>query len=149
MIASARSPLAILAVVVLASITAHSEPNREARSDLGGIPWSMLPIVPPAEFDHDYPGMLRITRLSSEDAVRAQCPGGNFNYGRALGCSFRFGNTVCVVYIATDELLESVGIDYETALRHERGHCNGWPNHHPGARYLENPKYHPFLQFPK
>src|SRR5262249_41432872 len=93
MIASARSPLAILAVVVLASITAHSEPNHEARSDLGGIPWSMLPILPPAEFDRPFAGQLTITRLATENEVRAMCSGANFNFGRAMGCNLRYGDS--------------------------------------------------------
>jgi hypothetical protein len=135
-----KSSLTFLAAVCL---------SMQAQAQTWQVPWNVLPIVPPAEFDRDYPGMLRITRLSSEDAVRAQCQGAVFNYGRALGCAHRFGNTVCVVYIAEDDLLASVGIDYEIALRHERGHCNGWANDHPGARFLENPKAHPFLRFPK
>jgi len=113
------------------------------------VPWNKTKILPPEEFDHPYPGELRITRVESEDHMRALCKGVIFMTNRAVGCNVRFGDQVCIVFIGTDDLLATVGLDYETTLRHEIGHCNGWPGDHPGARYLENPKYHPFLQFPR
>jgi hypothetical protein len=44
--------------------------------------------------------------------------------------------TECFVYIAEDDILEKAGWTYDTLMRHERGHCNGWPQSHPGARML-------------
>ena len=120
--------------------------------------WSLVPILPPVEYDHPYSGQLTITRLKTEDEVRERCIGATFNFGRAVGCNLRYVNWRCDIFIASDEVLATVGLDYETTLRHEIGHCNGWPGDHRGARYLNEPypgappptgRTPPFLQFPK
>jgi hypothetical protein len=48
----------------------------------------------------------------------------------SIGCSVRPEPGQCVVYLAE----RSPGYSLEITRRHERGHCNGWPADHLGAR---------------
>jgi hypothetical protein len=36
--------------------------------------------------------------------------------------------------LAIETQLAFDGLSYEIVLRHEVGHCNGWPGDHPGMR---------------
>jgi hypothetical protein len=36
--------------------------------------------------------------------------------------------------MASDEVIEAAGYTSEVVLRHETGHCNGWPKDHAGSR---------------
>src|SRR5262245_13448484 len=83
-----------------------------------GQNWGATAILPPAEFEHPYPGELTITRVPNEDTVRAICYWATFTTGRAMGCSIRTGMVRCQIYIAADEVLAIVGLDYETTLHH-------------------------------
>src|SRR5262249_9567925 len=107
-------------------------------------PWSSLPILPPVGYDHAYGGTLHINRLNSQAAIRLQCPYTNFGNFPALGCVSYLAGNLCIVNIATDDLLATVGVDFDIALRHEIGHCNGWPATHPGSRIPEK-----MQRFPK
>jgi hypothetical protein len=55
----------------------------------------------------------------------------------ARGCAFRYvstsgdGSVRCYVYIAPPEYLKQSGDTVEDILRHEKGHCAGWPGNHP------------------
>jgi hypothetical protein len=40
----------------------------------------------------------------------------------------------CHIYVANDNALRATGFSYALALRHELGHCNGWPANHPGNK---------------
>src|SRR5262245_41076667 len=53
--------------------------------------WSASAFLPPAEFEHPYPGELVIRRLKTENDVRLACLAGNFTTGRAMGCNLRWG----------------------------------------------------------
>jgi hypothetical protein len=58
-----------------------------------------------------------------------------------LGCAQRYTkagqNYSCTVYVAQDDILKPTEWTYQTILRHETGHCNGWPANHPGMRTVE------------
>jgi hypothetical protein len=101
-------------------------------------------ILPPLEYDRPYPGKLVVVR-GDMDYMRATCPKVE-NYPFALGCSYRLTGGelgVCLVIIADEETLK-VGRhknyghtwSYNVVLRHEIGHCLGWPANHDGARPL-------------
>jgi hypothetical protein len=84
--------------------------------------------LPPAEFDHEYAGVLTVHRGTQQEML-AQCPSKSNPGYYSLGCSRRFfDGATCVVYIAKDIMLQAAGWPYDLVLRHELGHCNGW--HH-------------------
>jgi hypothetical protein len=97
-------------------------------------------LLPPPEYDIPYSGRLTITRLASQDEVRAACPAAKWPANVALACNLRWGTTRCDVYIVADNVLNGYGIDYDSTLRHELAHCNGWPGDHPGARSVQLPQ---------
>src|SRR5262245_25407272 len=90
-------------------------------------------VLPPLEFDRPYAGTLTVVRT---DVMPSACP--KPDPGKPiLGCAVPNGRDWCVVHIALDSTLAAAGISFEIVLRHETGHCNGWPNDHPGARPIE------------
>ena len=51
-----------------------------------------------------------------------------------IACARPYGS-ICKIYIVADEIiLELWGHRYEDVLRHEIGHCNGWPQDQKAAR---------------
>ena len=102
------------------------------------VPWNSTAILPPIQYDAPYPGKIYIHRPESEEAVRKICYLSVFKT-RAMGCSYITWPGECVIVIGSDELIKTVGLTYEVALRHEVGHCNGWPSDHPMPRYYYEP----------
>jgi len=89
-------------------------------------------VIPPVEFDHPYRGDFVILRLKDQAEIRANCGPTTLPYH--LGCGQRATSGICVMILATDEFIRSKGWSPEIVLRHEIGHCNGWPADHKGAR---------------
>jgi hypothetical protein len=92
-----------------------------------------LRLLPPEEFDRPYDGDVIYEAARDQDHVRALCRGMNFNLGVALGCS-RVIMGVCYIIKVPDAEIRAVGHDPDVFMRHEMGHCNGWPAIHRGAR---------------
>jgi hypothetical protein len=110
----------ILAIIgLLWAIPAQAQPN--------------MRLLPPAEYDHPYDGELIVVQ---KEGATSRCPdNGAFTFKPILGCAFRdIQNNRCLVLLAPAEVIERYGWNTEIVLRHERGHCLGWPAHHPGAR---------------
>ena len=42
----------------------------------------------------------------------------------------------CRIILIDDAVMKARGWTTELLLRHEIGHCNGWPGNHPGEREL-------------
>jgi hypothetical protein len=92
-------------------------------------------ILPPEMYDRPYEGGLIFRRGADEAEMTILCPKTPaFGYPR-LGCSYRWQGT-CVVAMATDAMIRAAGHSPMIVLRHELGHCNGWPSTHEGARSL-------------
>jgi hypothetical protein len=89
--------------------------------------------LPPEEFDHPYEGKLHVIRVYSQDDVRRLCPRTTFNESYALACMTLFTNH-CRITIAADDVIQAAGFEPDLVMRHEIGHCNGWPPDHKGAR---------------
>jgi hypothetical protein len=89
-------------------------------------------VLPPLEFDHPYEGATKVWRSASQDEIKAKCPPSVFPYH--LGCGGKSASGACHILMADDETIRKYGWTPEIVLRHEIGHCNGWPVHHPGAR---------------
>ena len=50
--------------------------------------------------------------------------------GRIRGCNFHVLG-YCNIYVAPVEYLEKSRDTVENIVKHEIGHCNGWPWNHP------------------
>jgi hypothetical protein len=85
--------------------------------------------LPPVEYDRPYNGKLTVERVTPEE-LRAQCASA---VQSSLGCSFPRANS-CRIILVDEALIRAVGWTVELMLRHERAHCNGWPQSHPGKR---------------
>ena len=93
----------------------------------------------PPEFDKPYEGYLILKRPATEEEVKAHCP---YDVLYHIACaSTAWDGRVCAVFIVADEVLAKYGLKLEGVLRHEIGHCLGWPKDHPGAiRVWDNAK---------
>jgi hypothetical protein len=89
-------------------------------------------LLPPEEFDYPFTGPVRIQQVNSQNEVRQSCriPLGQIT---ALGCAKVVWGT-CLIVKVSDEEIQSYGHDPDVFMRHEHGHCNGWPASHPGMR---------------
>ena len=85
--------------------------------------------LPPAEFDRHYDGKLTVETVTSE-RLRTQCANATQS---SLGCAFP-GPNRCRIILVDEASIRAVGWTLEGMLRHERAHCNGWPQSHPGKR---------------
>jgi hypothetical protein len=90
-------------------------------------------VIPPEEYDHPYDGPVKIWRSADQDYIKSKCPASIFPYH--LGCGGRKSATgECHILMADDDTIRKHGWTPEIVLRHEIGHCNGWPSDHKGAR---------------
>jgi len=90
--------------------------------------------LPPEEFDRPFDGRVIIQEARDSDEVRKLCPKMAFMI-RPLGCSYRIqGTYYCGIVKVPDEQIRDAGHDPAIFMRHEHGHCNGWPADHRGAR---------------
>jgi len=84
-------------------------------------------LLPPAEFDHEYIGtttIIRMPMVNLQSACRAAV---------VSACAKVVDDKTCNVFILDDDDLTWFGWadQYDFILRHEIGHCNGWPQSHP------------------
>jgi hypothetical protein len=75
---------------------------------------------PPARFDYPYKGEL-IVRWVNDQRIREDCTD--------------ISEVACVTFHSPERCNVTFNvrymIDYDIIMRHEQGHCNGWPNNHP------------------
>lgn len=82
---------------------------------------------PPARFDHAYSGKIRVYNLP-QNQVAMECKKLiGWATPKMHGCS-QHNDTECIV-ITVDKTF--MGATPKAVLRHEIGHCNGWPGNHP------------------
>jgi hypothetical protein len=101
-------------------------------------------VLPPAEYDHPYTaGQLWITVVDSQADVRDKCESTR-QLDVAIGCSQKIHRKSdpsvkgCRIVIANKDVIEAAGYVYDVVLRHEIGHCNGWPGDHRNAQPWED-----------
>jgi hypothetical protein len=95
-------------------------------------PKSQYLILPPVEYDHDYTGKITFEIVKTREELRDIC--GHSIYTRwTLACAFPRGPK-CHIVMTIDDIILAHGWTPEIILRHEIGHCNGWPSDHPGQR---------------
>jgi hypothetical protein len=100
---------------------------------LGKVPMKLVgtKLLPPPEYDHHYEGALKITVVETFPELAVFC--GKVS---SVACARRLdGGNKCLVYMVKEELLRAHSTR-EITLRHEIGHCNGWPANHPDMRPL-------------
>jgi hypothetical protein len=85
--------------------------------------------LPPVEFDRPYTGKITVETVTKEQ-LRAQCAAAS---QWSLGCSFPIPGR-CRIILVDEASINAVGWTVEAMLRHERAHCNGWTQDHPGKR---------------
>lgn len=111
----------ILFVTIIAATPLFAEERKE---------WN-----PPARFDHRYGGTLIVHRLKQSD-IPAACKKIFKDNVKLLlqvtnqqkGCAVvKKKENLCVIVIP-DSMYR--GISPKSVLRHEVGHCNGWPSNH-------------------
>jgi hypothetical protein len=87
-------------------------------------------ILPPVEYDKDYEGNLIVQEVATIEELLETC---KLTVKWALGCSTHT-SWECHVYLVPESVMKKYGWWREAMLRHELGHCNGWPGDHPGQR---------------
>ena len=85
--------------------------------------------LPPAKYDHPFEGVVRVDRDMHDckedmgpNKARLACTTGRVAYHDVPHC---------IIHMLPDEELRARGFTSEMILRHEVGHCNGWPEDHP------------------
>lgn len=82
--------------------------------------------APPARYNHAPRGPM-VVREYPRHKVGEIC--GMLTKVRADGCAMPNWRGKCIVYMPPRSSLSPAR--WAALLRHERGHCNGWPAHHP------------------
>jgi hypothetical protein len=113
-----RNVIDAIAIALLAAFTLIMS----AQAQRGNLPVNDIIILPPDEFDRDYTGEMTIKRGDELD-MKIACKGISMT-----GCTYRWNDERCVVYIANDDVLNKHYLSYDAVFRHERAHCLGW--HH-------------------
>lgn len=90
--------------------------------------------LPPEQYDHTPKMPVTVERVT-KDQLLAQCYTATKS---SLGCAFP-SSTSCRIIIVDDAAMraDGRGWTYELMFRHERAHCNGWPQAHPNLRYVQ------------
>jgi hypothetical protein len=90
---------------------------------------------PPARFDHAYSGKLTVSYLPQKQVVAAcevlfaQYKVAAKSFPNQHGCSAITSPTSCTIIVVDTTFALATP---KAVLRHEIGHCNGWPANHPG-----------------
>jgi hypothetical protein len=87
--------------------------------------------LPPAEYDHPYSGKLVVLKEDNLALIRHVCR----DTPNPVACSYRTYDSATGETLSCLIMLGPGAHENAVALRHEIGHCNGWPGDHPGAHY--------------
>lgn len=85
--------------------------------------------LPPVEYDRPYEGDLTVETVNNAQ-LRARCASAS---QWSLGCAFPGVNS-CRILLVNEEAMKAGGWPRDLMYRHERAHCNGWPQSHVGKR---------------
>jgi hypothetical protein len=103
--------------------------------------------LPPEQYDVPYTGILMIQRLPIEQIhkvcisnqkmacamVVSTYPEANAGKG-GWQISMNGNRAVCLIIMPPDDYIWKRRQDPKDTIRHELGHCNGWPSDHPNSR---------------
>jgi hypothetical protein len=98
-------------------------------ADLWAIAATMPPNqLPPAQFDHPVLNPVEIVDVATEDRLRTLCGWPAKDNMILVGCAATLP-TLCRIYVGPPRTRET-GITRNLIIRHEMGHCSGWPKDH-------------------
>lgn len=88
---------------------------------------------PPPRYNHPYHGYLRVYKMDHDLLVEAchafETEGNYFVTNNQRGCSWHSDDySKCIVFLTNRTFMKQ---SPAAVLRHEIGHCNGWPGDHP------------------
>lgn len=90
--------------------------------------------IPPPQYDHAVKGAVQITDVETTERLLEVCRGAFIPSGAILvGCA-QVTPELCRIYLGP--IPSWTGITRNINLRHELGHCIGWPADHPDAAPL-------------
>jgi hypothetical protein len=105
-------------------------------ADLWAIANLKFTELPPAEFDHATKDAVEIIDMPTEKELREVCHLTEAYRGaNVVGCAAPKGQLAfdrCIIYLGPRPAW--AGLTRNIVIRHETGHCNGWPGDHPGMR---------------
>src|SRR5215469_13805947 len=100
-------------------------------ADLSAIANLKFAELPPIEYDHPVKQAVFISDVPITKELQEIC---DFSIDAKLfivGCA-AVEATVCRIYLGPRP--SWTGLTRHIVIRHELGHCNGWPKDHPGMR---------------
>jgi len=97
---------------------------------------------PPAEYDKPYEGVLMTQRLPIDQLHKVCAPGQMAcampisigPNGKGWQISLTGNRAACLILMPSDSYLWEHHQDPKDTIRHEIGHCNGWPGDHPNSQ---------------
>lgn len=90
--------------------------------------------LPPIEFDHvPDKKLVMIKDVATEEELRTICRWPKTSAATLVGCADTKDPDVCHIYIS-GSIPSWAGLTRNIVIRHEMGHCNGWPGTHEGMR---------------
>jgi hypothetical protein len=102
-------------------------------ADLWAIANLRFKELPPVEFDRPSTVPVLVIDIDSEAELRERCGWTDRETSSIMvGCAMRFKES-CRIYLGPPQT-EHTGVTRNIVLRHETGHCSGWPADHPGMR---------------
>lgn len=106
-----------LAILLAMTVTAHAQ------------------TAPPPYYDRPYLGRLTVDTVPTQRALAEVCPAAAARTPNLIGCAKRnHEGTDCRIILVSDSLIIALGSTRARIMRHELGHCNGWPADHPGGK---------------
>jgi hypothetical protein len=95
--------------------------------------------LPPAEFDFPFNGTLLVIELDTEAELRHWCGWGlgyreNVRLHACIPEGVNYPADCTVLRLSDQAMRRLYNRSSNLTMRHELGHCNGWPADHPGAR---------------
>lgn len=131
------------ATLVLANISVAAIAQQTAPVPIKTVPVrpAAKMILPPEQYDHFYDGDLTIKIVPDLVSLNAACSIDPDKQPNVLACAWHNAKS-CVIYMVDDRVMREKGWNTGILLRHEIGHCNGWPGDHPGRRALPWPVTH-------
>jgi hypothetical protein len=102
--------------------------------DLWHIATDMPPNeLPPPQFDHATKKPVTVVDVASEAELRERCGWTTRDVHSILvGCSAP-SEVICKIFLGPPQT-ERTGVTRNVVLRHEIGHCEGWPADHPNPK---------------
>src|SRR5262245_23033325 len=86
-------------------------------------------ILPPAQYDRAYQGKLIVLEGGDQEQMARRCPATSI--GWRLACT-SVRTDECAITLAREQDIIKAGWTRNIVMKHELGHCNGWPKDHRG-----------------